>query len=321
MTDRNDTASFTINVTLPSDVIKTYFDGLAKVEAAKAKPSSSSFNWSNLIPLVPLVLPLLQNLSPQNSTKSKAAKKTSGTAESSSLPRGPVGPFSPGEEGTGPTGPPNVESAPAAEAPSEKSALPESVLGDMASGIGDIITEKEAAKDIANTVLGAASDAVEVFSSVVNQSDMSENTSQRVNNAFSTVMQTNSSTAAPPSLNDMLGQAGGLEGMFKQFAPMLESLSAAFGPPKQASPESSSSTPESSSSNSESSSSTPESSSSNSESSSSGSSSSTSKSSSSAPAQVSTPKKEVQSEEANKEANEETIPALSSELSPKGEVN
>jgi hypothetical protein len=124
MTDRNDTASFTINVTLPSDVIKTYFDGLAKVEAAKAKPSSSSFNWSALMPLVPLVVPLLQNSFPPKSTKSKAAKKTSGGAEPSSLPRVPVSSFSAGEEETEPSGPPSVESLPAPE---------ESVLSEMSS--------------------------------------------------------------------------------------------------------------------------------------------------------------------------------------------
>lgn len=60
---RNDSASINFSVNVPPDVIREYFDGLAKVETAKHKPAvstSSGFNWSSLVPLLgPIVIPLL----------------------------------------------------------------------------------------------------------------------------------------------------------------------------------------------------------------------------------------------------------------------
>src|SRR5688572_13871716 len=72
---RTDTASITLNLSLPPEVIKAYFDGKAKVESAKhSSGSSSSFDWSSLLALTPLILPLLSNLS--KSTESISSKMT-----------------------------------------------------------------------------------------------------------------------------------------------------------------------------------------------------------------------------------------------------
>jgi len=68
MAARNDVASFTINFTLPPEVIKAYFDGQAKVEAAKSKNSSSGF--SEYLPLITALLPtLLSSNKTQTSTR------------------------------------------------------------------------------------------------------------------------------------------------------------------------------------------------------------------------------------------------------------
>jgi len=58
---RNDSASISFNVNVPPEVIKEYFDGMAKVEAAKHSDSNSFGSiWSSLIPLIaPLAVPLI----------------------------------------------------------------------------------------------------------------------------------------------------------------------------------------------------------------------------------------------------------------------
>ena len=67
----NGSACISLNFVLPPEIIKEYFDGLTKVEAAK---HGSGFNWSSLLSLaVPTLLPLLVNscssTSPKCSTK------------------------------------------------------------------------------------------------------------------------------------------------------------------------------------------------------------------------------------------------------------
>lgn len=56
---RHDAASISVNFTLPPEVIREYFDGMAKVESAKHTSSGSGFDWSSLLSLAPLVIPLL----------------------------------------------------------------------------------------------------------------------------------------------------------------------------------------------------------------------------------------------------------------------
>lgn len=60
---RSDAASITLNFNLPPEVIREYFDGLAKVESAKRSGSDKSFDWSSLLAFAPLLLPVLSNLS------------------------------------------------------------------------------------------------------------------------------------------------------------------------------------------------------------------------------------------------------------------
>ena len=62
---RNDSASINFNVNLPPEVIREYFEGKAKVEAAKRPPApeSSEFKFSSLIPLLtPLLTPVITSL-------------------------------------------------------------------------------------------------------------------------------------------------------------------------------------------------------------------------------------------------------------------
>jgi hypothetical protein len=61
-----DAASINFNVTVPNTVIKTYFEGLAKVEASRASSSYSTSYLDQLAPLVPLLVPLLSNLCKSN---------------------------------------------------------------------------------------------------------------------------------------------------------------------------------------------------------------------------------------------------------------
>jgi hypothetical protein len=59
---RNDSASITLNFTSPQEVIKEYFEGLAKVEAVKhaSKSNEYRFDWGSLLSLaVPFILPHL----------------------------------------------------------------------------------------------------------------------------------------------------------------------------------------------------------------------------------------------------------------------
>lgn len=60
---RSDAASITLNFNLPPEVIREYFDGLAKVESAKRPESDKSFDWSSLLAFAPLFVPFLSNLS------------------------------------------------------------------------------------------------------------------------------------------------------------------------------------------------------------------------------------------------------------------
>lgn len=56
----NSAASINFNVNVPTDVIREYFDGLAKVEAAKASVHKSDTDWSSLLlKFAPLLVPLL----------------------------------------------------------------------------------------------------------------------------------------------------------------------------------------------------------------------------------------------------------------------
>lgn len=75
--DRTDNASFTINFNLPTEAIHAYFEGLAKVESAKHRPSSeSSFEWSSLAKYIPVFLPMLHEyMKSQEDTKVKIPKK------------------------------------------------------------------------------------------------------------------------------------------------------------------------------------------------------------------------------------------------------
>jgi len=69
---RNDIASVTFNFVLPPEVIKEYFEGMAKVEAAKHPPESSkSFDLTSLLGLAPMLLPFLSNLTKESETNSK----------------------------------------------------------------------------------------------------------------------------------------------------------------------------------------------------------------------------------------------------------
>lgn len=66
--DPNNTASITLNLSLPKEIIKEYFDGMAKVEAAK----KHSTDLSSLAFLIPIVTPLLASyLTPSKSTEKK----------------------------------------------------------------------------------------------------------------------------------------------------------------------------------------------------------------------------------------------------------
>lgn len=60
---RNDSASINFSVNVPPEVIREYFDGMAKVETAKHPvpvATPAGFNWTTLIPmLAPLVVPFL----------------------------------------------------------------------------------------------------------------------------------------------------------------------------------------------------------------------------------------------------------------------
>lgn len=59
MSSSTDTASFTVNVSVPRETIREYFDGLAKVETAKR---GSSIDWSALLSLASLAAPTLASL-------------------------------------------------------------------------------------------------------------------------------------------------------------------------------------------------------------------------------------------------------------------
>lgn len=75
----NESASLNFNINIPSGVVREYFDGLAKVEAAKPKPQSSSFDWSSLASIASMLIPLLSQLSSDDSTNicsPKAKPKT-----------------------------------------------------------------------------------------------------------------------------------------------------------------------------------------------------------------------------------------------------
>jgi hypothetical protein len=53
---RNDVASFTVNFTLPPEIIREYFDGVAKVEAAKTEKKTKSTDYSWLMSLLTPIL-------------------------------------------------------------------------------------------------------------------------------------------------------------------------------------------------------------------------------------------------------------------------
>jgi cell shape-determining protein MreC len=58
---RSDIATFKIECNLPPEIIKAYFDGLAKVEVAKNSKSdkSSGFDWSSFLgALIPSLMPV-----------------------------------------------------------------------------------------------------------------------------------------------------------------------------------------------------------------------------------------------------------------------
>ncbi len=63
MSNNESSATFSINVAVPPNIVRDYFDGVAKVERAKneyrAPPvQQSSFDWTSLIGLASVVLPL-----------------------------------------------------------------------------------------------------------------------------------------------------------------------------------------------------------------------------------------------------------------------
>lgn len=76
---RTDSASITFNVNVPPEVIKEYFDGLAKVENAKHTPASpsmlSGFDWTSLAPILfPLLIQYLSSSGNSSSTSSLSEK-------------------------------------------------------------------------------------------------------------------------------------------------------------------------------------------------------------------------------------------------------
>lgn len=75
---RRDTASISFKCTLPPEVIKEYFDGLAKVESAKHPPTSNnSFDWSSLLSAAPLLLSLFSSANPSFVNKVKPKTRSS----------------------------------------------------------------------------------------------------------------------------------------------------------------------------------------------------------------------------------------------------
>ena len=80
---RNDSASITVNFTLPPEVIREYFTGLAKVETAKhSSESGKSFDWSTLLAFAPLFMPLLTNMMKSSDLSSAAESVTKKATES-----------------------------------------------------------------------------------------------------------------------------------------------------------------------------------------------------------------------------------------------
>lgn len=71
---RPDAASITLNFNLPPEIIKEYFEGLAKVEATKRGPESDKkFDWSSLLAFAPLFVSILSSLS-KSSESSKSVR-------------------------------------------------------------------------------------------------------------------------------------------------------------------------------------------------------------------------------------------------------
>ena len=55
-------ASVTLRVSLPPNSIREFFEGWAKVEAAK-NGSASNFDWSSIIPMfMPMFMPMIANM-------------------------------------------------------------------------------------------------------------------------------------------------------------------------------------------------------------------------------------------------------------------
>lgn len=71
---------FSINFTVPPEAITAYFDGQAKVEAAKRGPTSGSsdsgFNWMSLASILPMVLPFLLSSGSSASSQSKPKRES-----------------------------------------------------------------------------------------------------------------------------------------------------------------------------------------------------------------------------------------------------
>lgn len=208
MATRNDVASISINLTLPPEVIKTYFDGMAKVEASKSK--TSSFEWGSLVPLIPLVLPFLTgstSAGPRSTSKTPASPKKSSDSKETS------------KESSSPSATSSEESEPV-------------VLEAMAA-TGDQVKEAdEGMKAISSAPSSESNPSVAESSTPQSSTDTGPITIPLPG-------------GGPPLTVDLssLGMGGNsaMNEMLKNFMPMLEGFTSAFGPPKATVPTASSS--------------------------------------------------------------------------------